>query len=159
METAIIILAAILALAGIIGNLAPALPGTPLNFIALLLLEYATGGDAFGTPLLVVLGVLTAGSLAFDLIVPVLTARRFGASKQGLWGSFLGTFIGLVVLSLPGMVIGMIAGAVGGEVYAGKTHGEALKAGAATIAGNVLSVLLRLGLSLAMTVLFIIALF
>jgi uncharacterized protein YqgC (DUF456 family) len=109
--------------------------------------------------LLVVLGLLTLVSLAFDFIVPVITARRFGASGYGIWGSVLGTIIGLVVFSLPGMVLGMVAGAVGGELFAGKTHGEAVKAGAATVAGNVLAVLLRLGLSLAMTVLFIAALF
>ncbi len=158
METALIILASILLLAGIIGNLLPILPGTPLSFASLLILQYTSGGEAFSLAALVVFGVLTLCSLAFDFVLPMITAKRFGASGYGLWGSFIGMILGLILFPPLGALLGLVAGAVGGELLAGKRSEDALKAGAATVAGNAASVVLRLGLSLTMGAMFISAL-
>ncbi|MCK4911573.1 MAG: DUF456 domain-containing protein [Thermodesulfovibrionales bacterium] len=158
METALIILASILILAGIIGNILPALPGTPLSFAALLILQHTSDGEAFSVAALVVFGILTLCSLTFDFVLPMITARRFGASGYGLWGSFLGMVVGLILFPPLGALLGLIAGAVGGELLAGKRSGEALKAGAATVAGNIAAVVLRLGLSLTMAAMFVSAL-
>lgn len=158
METSLIILAVILSIAGIIGNIIPAMPGTPLSFAALLIVQYASDWTALSTTALVIMGILTLASLAFDFILPIITARRFGASGYGIWGSTVGMLVGLIVFPPLGVFVGLIAGAVGGELYAGKRSGEALKAGAATVAGNVAAVVMRLGLSLVMSVMLVAAL-
>jgi uncharacterized protein YqgC (DUF456 family) len=154
MTTALLIIAAVLTVVGLVGNLIPAVPGTPLNFIAILTLHFVRGGDVFSTWLLVVLGILTAGSVFVDYALPLVAARRFGASAWGIWGSVLGMIVGLIFFAFIGMLVGMVAGAVIGELIAGKRSRDALRAGAATLVGNALAVVLRMGLSLAMTVIF-----
>ena len=154
MENSLLVLAAIMAITGVIGNIMPALPGTPLNFASLLLLYYATGGSAIGVPMLVFMGLLTAGAVVFDLIVPLYTARRFGATRYGIYGSLAGMLAVLVLFWLPGMFIGMILGAVAGELVAGKKSGEAVRAGAGALVGNVLAALMRVGVSATMATVF-----
>ncbi len=158
METALIILAMVLVVTGVIGNIVPMLPGTPLSFAALLILQHTSDGEAFSTTALIVFGALTLFSLAFDFVLPMVTAKRFGASAYGIWGSFLGMITGLILFPPLGALLGLMAGAVAGELLAGKRSEEALKAGAATVAGNAASVILRLGLSLTMGVMFVSAL-
>jgi hypothetical protein len=154
MEIALIVLAILLILTGIIGNIIPALPGTPLSFAGLLILDYTRQWEAFSAPTLVLFGVLTLASLAFDFIIPIFTAKRFGSTRHGMIWSFVGMIAGLIIFPPLGGMIGLVAGAIGGELYAGKRHGEALKAGAATVAGNIAAVVLRLGISIFMAVLF-----
>lgn len=159
MITAILIIAALLTIVGVLGNLIPAVPGTPLNYIAILTLHFVRGGDVFSTGLLIILGLLTVASLFVDYALPLVAARRFGASASGLWGSVIGMIVGLILFSFIGMLVGMVAGAFIGELIAGKRSHEALRAGAATLVGNALAAVLRLGLSLAMAVMFFVKLF
>ena len=63
---------------------------------------------------LAVFGALTLCSLAFDLVLPLITAKRFGASGYGLWGSFIGMILGLILFPPLGALLGLMAGAVGG---------------------------------------------
>jgi uncharacterized protein YqgC (DUF456 family) len=154
MEIALLILASILTIIGVIGNIVVILPGTPLNYISLLILHYVKGGDVFGTTFLVVFGVLTAVSLAVDYLMPLIGARLHGVSKWGVGGSMIGMLVGLVVLSLPGMILGLFSGAVIGEIIARKKTGEAIKAGIATFVGSLAAMIFKFGLSLVMAVYF-----
>jgi uncharacterized protein YqgC (DUF456 family) len=153
METALLALASLLAVVGLAGNVLPLLPGTPLNYIALLLLHFTRGG-VFSTAFLAALGVLTAMSLAVDYVLPLLGARMHGATKYGMAGSTIGMVAGLLLLSLPGMLLGMVAGAVLGELYAGKSRAEALRSGIASFAGSLAAFIFRFGLSSVMAVFF-----
>jgi uncharacterized protein YqgC (DUF456 family) len=154
MEIALLILASILTIIGVIGNIVVILPGTPLNYISLLVLHYARGGEVFSTTFLVVFGVLTAVSLAVDYLMPLLGAKLHGVSRWGVGGSIIGMLVGLVVLSLPGMILGLFSGAVIGEIIARKKTGEAIKAGIATFVGSLTAMIFKFGLSLVMAVYF-----
>jgi uncharacterized protein YqgC (DUF456 family) len=55
--------------------------------------------------------------------------------------------VGLAFFSFLGMFIGGLVGAVGGELYAGKTRDEALRAGWGVFVGNVFAVGLKLAYS------------
>lgn len=151
METALIILGVALTLIGLAGSVLPALPGSPYNFIALLLLHFARGGAVFSNAELVAFALMTAAALTFDYIIPMLGAKMYGASRRGLVGSALGMVVGLIFFSLPGMFIGMFAGAVAGELMAGKQPGSAIKSGAAAFLGSIGAIVLRFGLSLIMS--------
>jgi uncharacterized protein YqgC (DUF456 family) len=159
MDIALLVFAAILTILGVIGNIIPIIPGTPFNYIALLVLHFVRGGEVFSTTFLIVFGILTAISLAMDYILPILGAKLHGVSRWGIAGSVVGMLVGLVLLSLPGMVLGMFAGAVAGEIIARKKAHQALKAGLATFVGSLAALVLKFGLSVVMAVYFFANLF
>jgi len=150
--TVLIIVAGILCVLGLAGCLLPIVPGPPLNFAALLLLGIA--GD-FAPPLngmlLIVMGGVTLVVAAADYVIPLMGAKKFGASRAGIWGSVLGMFIGLFFFAPVGLVIGAIAGAVLGELAAGKQEWDALRAGVGVVLGSLLGVVIKLCASGVMT--------
>lgn len=125
MEYILIVLALILAVAGIIGAVAPVIPGPPLSFAALLLLALCDGSD-ISTTSLVVTGVLAAGITVLDYIAPVWLTKRSGGSKYGTWGATIGLILGLF-LGLPGILVGPFLGAYVGEIMADTPSSKAFK--------------------------------
>jgi uncharacterized protein YqgC (DUF456 family) len=154
MEIALLIFASILTIVGTVGTLLPVIPGTPLNFAALLILHFVKGGEVFSTAFLVVFGVLTAVSVGVDYLLPILGAKLQGTSKWGMWGSVVGMLLGLIVFSFPGMILGMFLGAVAGEIIARKKAHQAVLAGLATFVGSLTAIVLKFGLSVVMAAYF-----
>jgi uncharacterized protein len=148
MEIALVILAVLLTLAGLAGCILPAVPGPPLNFIALLLLQWAWHSYSIIT--LVVLGLLTLLVLVLDYMIPVWGAKLFGATKYGIWGSIIGMLVGIFLTPI-GMIGGLLLGAILGDMVAGKMPLEAMKSGAGTFLGTVAGMLVKLILSGIMT--------
>jgi uncharacterized protein YqgC (DUF456 family) len=117
------VLGVLLLLAGFAGCVLPMLPGPPLAYVALFCV--ATGGawPAYSALELVLLGALTAGVTAVDTLLPVLGARKYGASKAGVWLSVAGLLVGIVVFPPFGFLLGAFLGAFLGELLAGKGKG------------------------------------
>ncbi|RDI95919.1 DUF456 domain-containing protein [Meiothermus sp. QL-1] len=110
--------------------LATFIPVVPAGFIILgaaLLHQALTGFRELSLPLLGVLGVLTLLSSLVDNIAAVLGARRYGGSRQGVWGAFLGGLAGLFVLPPWGLFVLPWAGALAGELVAGRPLEAALR--------------------------------
>jgi hypothetical protein len=149
----------IVSLIGLAGCVLPFLPGPPLSFAALLILSLAKGWEPFGANFLIVMGVLSVAVSLLDYFFPAAGARKYGASKFGMWGSLAGMIAGLFVLSGLGVLIGGLAGAVAGELLAGKQRDQALRAGWGAFLGNLLGVGVKLALSGAMLFYYIRALF
>jgi uncharacterized protein len=146
--------------AGLAGSVIPGPPGPPLIFAGVLLYGLLTGFADFGWPLLVVLGFLAALSQILDYLASAYGANRFGGSKWGIWGSILGGIIGLIVFSLPGMIIGIFAGAVLLELWPGHKGGLAsLKVGGGSLLGFLGGTLLKLVFALVMIGIFLYAVF
>ena len=59
----LIILGIVLLIGGLIGCIVPAIPGPPLSFVALILLEIATHGEAFTTNELIIWGIVSINSV------------------------------------------------------------------------------------------------
>lgn len=118
MITALIILAILFSVAGIIGCFVPGLPGTPLNYIGMLCLHWSI--HSFNISTLIFYGALTLLVLAFDYLIPIWTAKKYGTTKEGIRGSIIGMIVGFF-FSPVGMILGTIAGAVIGDMVAGKT--------------------------------------
>ncbi len=148
MEIALIIVAVLLTLAGLAGCVLPAVPGPPLNFIALLLLQWAW--HSYSVITLVVLGLLTLLVLVLDYMIPVWGAKLFGATKYGIWGSIIGMLAG-VFLTPIGMIGGLLLGAIIGDMVAGKKPLQAMKSGAGTFLGTLAGMVVKLVLSGIMT--------
>ena len=91
-EVILIILGVLVAIAGIIGCIIPTLPGPPLNFISLLILELAIE-DAFSMEFYIIWGVITIVVTVLDYVLPLFGAKVYKASAYGIWGSILGMII------------------------------------------------------------------
>ena len=143
----LIVLGLILALAGLVGCIFPAIPGPPLSFAALIFLSYAKDWEPFGARFLIIMGGLAALVTVLDYVVPAAGAKKYGASTFGVWGSIIGLLIGFFFLSVLGMFIGGFVGAVAAEILAGRKRKEALRAGWGAFVGNLFGIGLKLALS------------
>jgi len=143
----------ILMLVGIIGCLAPVLPGPPLSFLGLILLHLSRFGS-FSTPTLIILGAVTVAVTVLDYIVPIWGTRKFGGSKYGARGATVGLIIGLF-LGPVGIIIGPLVGAIVGELIFKDDMKYALKAGFGSLLGFLTGVGLKLAASFVMTFYFV----
>ena len=154
----LIILGALFQLVGLAGCVLPMLAGPPFNFIGLILLSIAKGWEPFSPGFLILMGGLTALTLILDYALPLAGTRRFGASKRGFWGAFIGMAAGVLFFPPFGLILGAFAGAVAGELSAGKERSAALRAGWGVFAGLMASVAVKLVVSGIMTFYFVRAL-
>ena len=158
LEGIAIAIGSILMLLGLAGCVLPILPGPPISFIGLFLLALS---KHFSPPLTPALVIIMAGVtilvVVMDYIIPLLGAKRYGASKWGVWGSVLGMVIGMF-WSPFGMLAGAFIGAFIAELLAGKKHWEALRAGWGVVMGTLFATVLKLGVSGMMTYYFVLAL-
>jgi len=153
-----IVVGSVLMLLGLAGSILPILPGPPLSFIGLFLLALLKHFSAPLTPaLVIILAIVTILVIVMDYIFPLLGAKRYGASKWGVWGSLLGMAIG-IFWSPFAMLMGAFIGAVVAEWLVGKKKREALRAGWGVMMGTLFATILRLGVSGMMTYYFVIAL-
>lgn len=159
MQSILYVVAALLILAGLAGTILPALPGLPLMFAGMLLAAWAGKFLVIGPWTLAVLLVLTLVSIAVDVFATTLGAKRVGASGLAMLGAAIGTIVGGVVFSLPGLIIGPFIGAVAGELIHGKPWKHASKVGAGTWFGLLVGTALKLALAFAMLGIFAFALF
>ena len=147
MTTVVILLGLILSISGLIGCILPIIPGLPLSYVALLLLSFAKDWEPFSATFLIIMGAITGLMLFLDYVVPVVGAKKYGASKYGVWGSFIGMIIGIFVFPPFGLIIGGFIGAVVGELLAGKEGDNAVRAGIGVFLGNLFNIGLKLGIS------------
>jgi uncharacterized protein len=146
----LITLGFILAVAGFLGCLIPVLPGPPLTFAALILLSFAKRWEPLSLTFLLIMGGLVVLAALLDYVIPALGARRYGASRLGVWGSAIGLIVGLLVFPPFGMFLGGMAGAVLGELLSGRKSGEAFRAGWGVFLGSMVSIGFRMSLSAVM---------
>ncbi len=140
----------ILMITGIMGCILPLIPGPPLNYLGLLMLNF-TSGYQFSNRFLLIWAFVTVAVFALDYIIPVWGTKKFGGSKQGVWGSVIGLVAGLFFFPPFGIIIGPFAGAVAGELIAGKDSGAALKAGFGSFIGFLTGTIVKLVVSGMMT--------
>ncbi|MBO4447565.1 MAG: DUF456 domain-containing protein [Bacteroidales bacterium] len=141
------IFAILLALAGMIGSVIPGIPGPPLAWIGLLLVQL--GGADVGTALYVYLGI-TIVITVLDYTLPALLTSWSGGSKAGVIGSIIGLFVGIFFTEI-GIILGSLLGAFIGElIHNSNSTGNALKAALGNFAGFVLTTGLKLTLCVLM---------
>jgi uncharacterized protein YqgC (DUF456 family) len=150
MDTVLIVIAGVLMLAGIAGCIVPAMPGPPLSFLGLIVMEF-TSAHPYSAGLLVFYALLTIGVTVADYILPMLGAKRFGSSKYGVWGAIIGLIVGPFIIPIIGVLIGPFIGAVLGEIMGDKKKFEdAMRAGLGSFLGLLSGMIIKLVLSLFM---------
>ena len=142
MDIALLVIAFILMLIGIIGCIVPGLPGTPIAYAGLWVAQ-ATEYVDFSWKFLLIWGIVTIVISALDYIVPAWGTKRYGGTKWGVWGSTIGVFVGLFAGPW-GVILGPLVGAVIGELLGGKAAQEALRAGWGSFIGILFGTIIKL---------------
>jgi uncharacterized protein YqgC (DUF456 family) len=120
MSIVLIVFAFLFLIVGILGSVIPVIPGPPLSYLGLLLLQWSGFGE-FSSAFLIVWAVITAAVTIMDYFLPSWLTKRFGGSRKAVIGSVLGLVLGMIFLSPYGIIIGPFLGALAGEVINNKT--------------------------------------
>jgi uncharacterized protein YqgC (DUF456 family) len=153
LDVAVLIVGLLLNGLGILGCILPALPG-PLLSWASLFLFFLLPEHEVGTTTLVITGVLMAIVTALDYIVPVLGAKKFGSSKEGVWGGMIGIVVGLFFFPPIGIILGPLVGTIIGDLIAGGTFTKALNSGIGSLLGFLVGTSIKLIYCIAVLTLF-----
>jgi len=123
-------------LIGLAGTILPTLPGNFLIFAGALIYGIFTKFEEVNFWVLGVLAAVAIGAQILDYLAEAYGARRFGATKYGMWGAIIGGIIGLVTFNIAGLVLGIFLGAVIPEIIvAGRSVKGALKIGWGSLLG------------------------
>lgn len=126
MDTFLLVLAFVLAIAGFLGSFLPVLPGPPLAFLGLVLLIFSDTHQPDTATLL--MHLVAVGIIAgLDYYIPVIGTKIMGGSPAGTRGAIVGLCIGLF-FGLPGILLGPFLGSLTGELISGTSGPAALKA-------------------------------
>lgn len=148
LETALIIIGVVLLLLGIAGCLLPFLPGPPLAYASLLLLQLSDK-QPFTFDFMLVLAGTTLFVVLADFYIPILSTRNFGGTRGGTRGATAGLIIGLFFPPF-GIIAGPFIGAMIGELITGQNLKKALRSAFGSFIGFVGGTLMKLGLSIYM---------
>lgn len=146
MDYALIVIASILIILGIVGCILPVLPGPPLSFGGLLILHYTRWGAISGE-LLLWLAIAAALATILDYVLPVWATKKFGGTKRGVWGATIGLIVGMFFFPPIGIIIGPFIGAFLGEISSNQKHDKALRSALGSFIGFLLGTGLKFAVS------------
>lgn len=155
MDTFLIVLAVILLIVGIAGCILPFLPGPPLAYGSLLLLQF-TSKKPFSEEFLVIWAVVTLAVVLADYYIPIWGTKKFGGTKAGVWGATIGLVIGIFFFPPFGIIIGPFIGALVGELIKNSNDtNKAFRSAFGSFIGFIAGTVMKLGVSIVMGFYFI----
>lgn len=161
-QVAALLTVALIFFIGLVASLLPVVPGTLIVWIGILIYKLWVP-EALGWTFVIATGLLTLFAQLVDLLCSYYGARRFGASWYGAVGALVGTVAGPLLLSvipgygtILGLIVGPVLGAVGGELIAGRSLKDGGRAGLGSVVGGVLAFGIKLFISFAMILWFVI---
>ncbi|MBH8564273.1 DUF456 family protein [Nostoc sp. CENA67] len=149
---------------GIIGAVVPAIPGSSLILIAIIIWGIVSSSfAAIKIPLIVTVIVLLL-SVGVDFLAGYLGAKQAGASKWGQIGAIVGLLLGFFGLlpTLPfggpllGILFGPLLGAIIGEYIYRRQFWLAVKAGVGIVVGTLIGNLIQGVLAIGAVTVFIV---
>ncbi len=136
MDIIAVILAIIVMLIGLGGTILPAVPGLPVIWLAMFGYGWYGGWADYGFKAMLVSGLVVALSIAVDQLASVMGAKKFGASRAGMIGSFIGAFAGLIIFNIIGLVVGTFLGAMAFEMlFSGRDLRSSMASGLGALVG------------------------
>ena len=148
-DVLLIILGLCFLVAGWVGCIVPAMPGPPLAYVALLLLQ-ATGFADFSVQFLLITAMVTVVVTVVDYILPVWGTKKWGGSRAGMIGAIVGLLVGLFFVPV-GIIAGPFAGTFVGELIAGRDTDAALRSGIGSFVGFLFGTVMKLTVCIVFT--------
>ena len=142
MDIFLLVLAGICLIVGLVGSFLPVLPGVTLGYVGILLVHF-TDCIQFSSAFIYICLVVVIAVQVLDYFVPIWGTRKFGGSKKGMQGSFIGSIVGMFFGPL-GVILGPFVGAILGELSEGKKRNEAFRAGWGAFVGFLLGTGIKL---------------
>jgi uncharacterized protein YqgC (DUF456 family) len=125
--TILVVCAFALLLFGLLGAVVPALPGPPLSYAGLLVLQWS-GRGGFTFIFLCVWAAVVVAVVVADNFLPALMTKHFGGSRAVVIGSVVGLIAGIFFFPPVGIIAGPFLGAFVGELINNRADGaKALK--------------------------------
>jgi uncharacterized protein YqgC (DUF456 family) len=155
LNTVVLIVTLLLMIVGLIGTVAPVIPGTILIFLGALLYAAVEGFQVIGWPTLVVLGILTIIATTAELWASSVGAKVGGASGWSVVVGVIAGLVGFVVFNFVGAIAGTVLGVLGAELVRVGDLKQALKAGSGWLIGWALSTVLQLVIGVSMAAIFV----
>jgi uncharacterized protein len=137
------LLATLLILAGLAGIVLPFIPAVPAAWLGVFIFAIGTGFKRISVLVVIILAGVMVLSLVLDFFAPMLGAGKYKASRWGFFGAAAGSFLGIITLGLPGIILGPFLGAFLGELLAGRKQVQALKIAWGAVLGVVISGLFK----------------
>lgn len=158
MDIVLVILGIAFLLAGIIGCFAPILPGPPIGYLALIALNFHSSEamQPSGKTLLWY-GVAVAIITVIDYFLPIWGTKKFGGTEAGKRGSLVGLILSFIFPIFGPLTIlaGPFFGALVGELIGGQSEHTAMRSAIGSFLGFIGGVVLKLGVVIAMAVVFV----
>jgi hypothetical protein len=143
MEASLVItLGIILLVIGLVSCVLPPLPGTIIAYGALLLTYFAMDNHGnISQTVLIVYGILVGVFAIVDNFIPIWGTKKFGGTKAGIRGSFIGILVGIFLSPFGGIsiIICPFLGAMIGELIAGQDFNTSIKSGIGSFVGFLLT--------------------
>lgn len=138
MNTALLIIAIVCVVIGLVGSLLPVLPGPPVSWIGLLVFAFTAQAWQHIWWVVGITGAITLFLVFLDYLMPGWTAKHHGGSKRGMRGANIGAIVSLILFpilgiaigpaNIIGIIFGPFVGAYIGELTTGAEGEVALKA-------------------------------
>ncbi|MGI6435843.1 MAG: DUF456 domain-containing protein [Syntrophomonadaceae bacterium] len=154
-ETLVLVLAVLLVLVGLLGVMVPLIPGIPMILAVIVFYGWYEGFQLITVPYIAMMGGITLLSILVDYLSTTLGAKYSGSSRAGVWGAFIGTFVGIFLFPPLGLLIGPWVGAMLGEYLTVNDVNKAVKAGFGTVVGLFSGLFFNLLLGIIMVVTFL----
>ncbi len=159
MNTLLIILAFVCLAVGIVATFTPVPPAVPVAWAGLLLARI--GGVPISTQMLIWTAVIGVALMVLDYVIPLLTTKRFGGTKFGVWGCTIGLLIGIIGLPIgPSGIVGIFfwpfAGAFIGEYIKQHELRPALRSAWGAFVGMLTGSLAKVAYGITLTIILII---
>ncbi len=147
MEVVLAIIGIIMLILGLIGCFLPVLPGPPLAYVSLLLLQLGPE-KPFTMKFMLITAAIVVVVTLLDYVVPAWGTKKWGGSRYGIFGAVIGVIIGLFVFPPFGFLIFPLLGAMIGEILNGAKTDKAFKSAFGTLIGLILGTVLKLSVTL-----------
>ncbi|NPV28318.1 MAG: DUF456 domain-containing protein [Firmicutes bacterium] len=145
---------------GVIMSIFPFLPGIPLIFGTFLVYGFFEGFERINSIFLIAMLIITVLSFFIDNLAGWVGAKRYGASRAGVWGALLGGLLGVLINPLLGILLGPLTGAVIAEIIISQRPlRESLRVGIGTLVGFLGGSILRFIIALFMVITFLYVIF
>ncbi len=147
MDIFLLIISALFIALGLIGSILPILPGPPLSWLGLLILNL-TEAVQMNTSLIIITGIIAIIIFLLDYIIPAIGTKKFGGSKAGMIGTSIGLVVGLISPIPGGIILGPFIGAFIGEMINKNDSKLALKAAFGSFIGFIASTFIKFVVSI-----------